>query len=117
MLAEDNPKNLRLMQLILKKAGFELVVCQDGESALRLACREHPDLILLDISLPSMSGLEVAARLRELDEFSHTPIIAVTAHAMKGDKERFLSQGFTGYLAKPIDTRTLVEQLKSWVSG
>ena len=91
----------------LRPDGYEVVVAVDGEEALEVALREKPDLILMDIQLPKLSGLEVTRRLRQMDGFGEVPIIALTAYAMKGDEEKTREAGCDGYLSKPINTREL----------
>jgi len=104
---EDNPQNMKLIELLLRTKSYTLLEATDGEEALDMATREQPDLIVMDIQLPKLSGLEVTKRLRQIPVFSHTPIIAITAYAMKGDKERFLEAGCDAYLSKPVSTREL----------
>jgi CheY-like chemotaxis protein len=84
---------------------------------LEKAVAERPDLILLDISLPKLDGYEVAKRLKAMDEFLDIPIIAFTAHAMKGDREKVIVAGFEGYISKPINVRELPDQVKSFIRG
>ncbi len=93
--------------MVLRDKGYTLLEATDGEEALDLAKRELPDLIIMDIQLPKLSGLEVTKKLRETSAFSHVPIIALTAYAMKGDKEKFINAGCDAYLSKPINTREL----------
>lgn len=108
LIVEDNPQNMRLMEMLLKARGFNyLLKAIDGEEALDVATRELPDLIVMDIQLPKLSGLEVTKILRQMPFFSHIPIIALTAYAMKGDKERFLEAGCDAYLSKPLSAREL----------
>jgi two-component system cell cycle response regulator DivK len=107
LIVEDNPLNMRLIEMILKTNKYTLLKATDGEEALDIATRERPDLVLMDIRLPKVSGLEVARRLKENPAFSHIPIIALTAHAMKGDKEKAIEAGCDSYLSKPINTREL----------
>ena len=107
LIAEDNPPNMRLIEMVLRGKGYTLLKATDGEEALEVVFREHPDLIIMDIQLPKLSGLEVTRRLRQTPEFSHTPIIAITAYAMKGDKEKVIEAGCDAYVSKPIDTREL----------
>ena len=109
LIVEDNPQNMRLMEMTLRAKNYTLLKATDGEEALDVAGREQPDLIIMDVSLPGMSGLEVTRKLRETAVFSQTPIIGVTAYAMKGDKERVLEAGCDAYLSKPINTRELPE--------
>jgi len=93
--------------MVLRAKGYTLLKATDGEEALDMALGELPDLIIMDIQLPKLSGLEVTKKLRETPAFSHIPIICLTAYAMKGDKERIIEAGFDAYLSKPIKTREL----------
>jgi len=107
LIVEDNPQNMRLIEMALSAESYTLLGTTDGEEALEVAKKERPDLIIMDIQLPKMSGLEVTRKLREIPEFSRTPIIAITAYAMKGDKEKALNAGCNAYLSKPIRARDL----------
>ena len=107
LVVEDNPQNMRLIEMTLKAKNYTLLKATDGEEALEIATRERPALILMDIQLPRMSGLEVTRKLRETPAFSHTPIICLTAYAMKGDREKALECGCDAYMSKPINTREL----------
>ena len=109
LVVEDNPLNMKLLEMVLRAKNYTLLKATDGEEALDMAMREQPDLIIMDIQLPKMSGLEVTRKLRETPAFSHTPIIGVTAYAMKGDKEKVIESGCDAYLSKPINTRELPE--------
>ena len=107
LIVEDNPQNMRLTEMTLRSENYTLLKATDGEEALDIARRERPDLIIMDIQLPKMNGLEVTRKLREPPAFSHTIIIGLTAYAMKGDKERIIESGCDAYLSKPINTREL----------
>ncbi len=107
LIVEDHPLHMKLMELTLRAKDYVLLRATDGEEALDMAIREQPDLILMDIRLPKMDGFEVTKRLREKPELSHTPIIALTAHAMVGDRESVIRSGCDAYLSKPVDTREL----------
>jgi two-component system cell cycle response regulator DivK len=107
LIVEDNPQNMRLIEMALSAEDYTLLEATDGEEALGVARKECPDLIIMDIQLPKMSGLEVTKKLREIPEFNRTPIIAITAYAMKGDKEKALDAGCNAYLSKPISARDL----------
>jgi CheY-like chemotaxis protein len=109
MIVEDNPQNMKLIEMLLRSKSYILLKACDGEEALDMATREQPDLIVMDMQLPKMSGIEVTKRLRQIPVFRQTPIIALTAYAMRGDKERFLEAGCNTYLSKPINTRELPE--------
>jgi two-component system cell cycle response regulator DivK len=107
LIVEDNPRNMRLIEMTLRSNNYILIKATDGETALDMAVREQPDLILMDIRLPGMNGLDVTKALRKTAAFSRTPIIGLTAHAMKGDREKVLESGCDAYLSKPISTREL----------
>ncbi|MBN1364704.1 MAG: response regulator [Syntrophaceae bacterium] len=109
LIVEDNPQNMRLveMSLSLGAENYTLLEAINGEDALEIAQKEFPDLIIMDIQLPKMSGLDVTRKLRELPEFNRTPIIAVTAYAMQEDEKKALDAGCNVYLPKPIDVREL----------
>ena len=107
LIVEDNPRNMRLLEMTLRAKGYTLLEAKDGEEALDMAIRERPDLIIMDIQLPKANGLAVTRKLRGTPEFRHTPIIAITAYSMKGDRERTIGAGCDAYLPKPINTREL----------
>jgi two-component system, cell cycle response regulator DivK len=107
LIVEDNVQNMRLMEMTLRPGGYTILKATDGVEALDIATRERPDLIIMDIQLPKMNGMQVTARLRQMPEFKTIPIIAVTAYAMKGDEEKFAKAGCDAYLSKPINTREL----------
>lgn len=109
LVVEDNPVNYELVNKILKHMGHRSTTITDGETAYKW-CQENaaPDLILMDISLPGMDGQQLTGKIREMPGYSDTPIVALTAHAMKGDDERFLSAGCDRYLAKPFGLAQLV---------
>ena len=111
LIIEDNPRNMRLMELLLKGNGYTLLKATDGKEAMEVAVSEHPDLILMDVQLPRLSGLEVTRQLRQMPAFSRVPILAITAYAMGGDREKFMDAGFNAYLSKPISTRELREMI------
>jgi len=107
LIVEDNPLNLKLLLMILRPYGYTIFEATDGEEALEVAVREKPSLIMMDMQLPKLSGLEVTKSLRQMPAFKHVPIIAVIAYVMKGDMEKFIAAGCDAYLSKPIDTREL----------
>ncbi len=115
LIVEDNADNLAVLEAFLEDE-YELVNAEDGKKGLDLALSQKPDLILLDISLPEMDGTEVLAQIRKIDEIKDTPVIALTAHAMLGDKEKFLELGFNAYVSKPIiDDETLLELIETLI--
>jgi CheY-like chemotaxis protein len=117
MIVEDNPMNMRLIEMILKSDDYVLLKATDGEEALAIAAIDHPDLVLMDIRLPKLNGLEVAKRLKKNVQLNHIPIIALTAHAMKGDMEKAMEAGCDSYVSKPIDTRQLPKLVANILSG
>ena len=107
LIVEDNPQNMKLLLMTLKPHGYDLLQAIDGEQALEVAIKNNPDLIIMDIQIPKMDGLEVTRRLRQMPAFNQVPIVAVTAYAMKGDREKVIQAGCDAYLPKPINTRRL----------
>lgn len=107
LLVEDNHQNMRLLEMTLRTNSYTLLKATDGEKAMEIAVKDKPDLIIMDIQLHGMSGLEVTDRLRQMPACSHIPVIAVTAYAMRGDKEKAIEAGCNAYISKPIDTREL----------
>ena len=112
LLVEDNEMNRDMLSRRLLKQGFEMVIAMDGEQAVDLARSEAPDLILMDISLPGLDGWEATRLLKAMPETRSIPIIALTAHAMAGDREKSLAAGCNDYDTKPIDFRRLVEKIQ-----
>jgi signal transduction histidine kinase/AmiR/NasT family two-component response regulator len=114
---EDNPDNRMLVRSVLAPAGYAVVEAPDGLSGIEAALREQPAVILLDINLPGVDGYEVVAILRSFPHLADTPIVAVTAYAMAGDRERTLVAGCDGYIEKPIDVDRLAEQVRQFLGG
>ncbi|MBF0558137.1 MAG: response regulator [Nitrospirae bacterium] len=117
LIVEDNPVNMELFIDLLGLCDYECLCAEEGQSALELAKSGKPDLILLDIQLPGMDGLSVASELRANEETRHIKIIAVTAYAMKGEKDIFLEKGFDGYISKPIDNKDFLSAVKGFLEG
>jgi two-component system, cell cycle response regulator DivK len=117
LIVEDNQDNRELVVKVLRNKGFDLAEAADGEEAIEKAVSEKPDLILLDISLPKLDGYEVVKRLKSMEEFREIPVVAFTAHAMKGDREKVIAEGFEGYISKPINVREFPDQLKLYLRG
>ena len=114
---EDNAENRLLIRRVLEAEGYSIVEAEDGLSGIRKAQRELPDLILMDIMIPGLDGREVTTRLRSIPGLGRTPIIALTASVIKGDKERALAAGCDGYLQKPIDVDRLPSQIQQFLEG
>jgi len=117
LIVEDNQDSRELVVKVLKNKGYQTIEAADGEEALEKVAAEKPDLILLDISIPKIDGYEVAKRLKSQEEFRDIPIVALTAHAMKGDREKVIVAGFEGYISKPINVHELPDQVKSYLRG
>jgi CheY-like chemotaxis protein len=115
---EDNYQNFRLLMRMLaaEKNGYEIYHAENGYSGLTMAEELGPDLIFVDINLPDIDGVEVTRRLKECGAFDHVPIVALTANAMVGDRERYLSSGCDGYLQKPLTRASLRETLTEFLS-
>jgi two-component system cell cycle response regulator DivK len=107
LIVDDNQDSRELLVKLLTISGYETVEAVDGEDALNKATSQRPDLILMDQSLPKMNGYEVTKKLKQIKGFRTVPIVALTAHAMRGEKEKALKAGCDGYIAKPINVRTL----------
>ncbi|VAW41459.1 hypothetical protein MNBD_DELTA04-973 [hydrothermal vent metagenome] len=115
LVVDDNLDSRELVIKILKNKGLQLVEAVDGEDALEKVTTERPDLILMDISLPKIDGHEVTRRLKSDKNFAAIPIIALTAHAMKGDREKALAAGCEGYITKPINVHDLYDRIKPFL--
>jgi CheY-like chemotaxis protein len=115
-VVEDNPDNRLLVEALLEEF-YEISEFETGVDAVKGLQADNPDLVLLDISLPGMDGTEVLQWIREQDDLKDTPVIALTAHAMSGDREKFLEAGFNDYLTKPImDETILLETIARWLN-
>lgn len=115
MIVEDNELNMKLFRDLIEASGYETVQTRNGLEALELARQHKPDLILMDIQLPEVSGLEITKRLKADDELHSIPVIAVTAFAMKGDEERIRQGGCEAYMSKPISVPKFVETIKNYL--
>jgi len=117
LVVEDNEKNLYLMSYILKSAGYEVLEAGSGEEGAELAKSEKPDLVIMDIRLPGIGGLKAAKRIRQSEAGRKTPIVAVTAYAMAGDRGRILKGGCTSYIEKPIDPETFLSEIEKHLAS
>jgi len=115
LIVEDNDLNLKLFKDLLEAHGFLTVETRDGRLAVGMAKQEKPDLIIMDIQLPHMSGIEIIELLKADKKLKHIPIIAVTAFAMKGDEERILETGCEAYLPKPISIDSFLKAIKDYI--
>lgn len=111
---EDNPHNRRLVRRTLERRGYAIIEAADGVSGLEMVRELKPPLILLDIGLPRMDGMEVVSRIKADNELRHIPVIALTASAMHGDREKFLAAGCDDYLSKPIQVLELLDKVAQY---
>jgi two-component system cell cycle response regulator DivK len=112
LIVEDNDKNLKLVRDVLEFKGYRTLQAGAAQVGIELAARHRPDLILLDIQLPDIDGMSALRQLRDEPDTAGIPVIALTAFAMKDDRERFLAAGFDGYLDKPINIKEFPEQIR-----
>lgn len=117
LVVEDNERNLKLLRDVLEYAGYDVRVARTGEDGVTLAVKEPPDLVLMDLQLPGIDGMEALRQLRESPRTADIPVVAVTAQAMKQDRERALDAGFDGYVEKPISVRAFPDQVRRFLSG
>jgi two-component system cell cycle response regulator DivK len=114
LVVEDNEKNMKLFRDVLHASGYRTLEAATGERAVELVFEHRPDLVLMDIQLPDIDGIEALSRLRADDRTASVPVLALTAQAMEGDRERFLAAGFDGYLSKPADIAEFVATIKRY---
>jgi CheY-like chemotaxis protein len=112
LVVEDNDKNMKLVRDVLQATGYSTLEATTGEEAVELALSQAPALVLMDVQLPGIDGVEALERLRQNERTASIPVLALTAQAMSGDRERFLEAGFDGYLAKPVDVHELIEAVR-----
>ena len=112
LIVEDNPGNQMLASAVLEREGYEVGLAESSVQALERVAAHPPDLILMDVQLPGMDGLSLTKLLKSASETAAIPIVALTAHAMSGDREQALAAGCIAYISKPIDTRTFADQIR-----
>jgi two-component system, cell cycle response regulator DivK len=117
LVVEDNEKNLKLFREVLEAKGYRTLEAATGGQAVELATRHRPDLVLMDIQLPDLDGVEALRRLRADERTASIPVLAVTAQAMRGDSERFLRAGFNAYLSKPVNIGEFVSVVAEHCRG
>ena len=115
LVVEDNERNLKLLRDVLEYAGYDVRVARTAEDGITSAASEPPDLVLMDLQLPGIDGMEALRRLRDSPRTVDIPVVAVTAQAMKQDRERALEAGFDGYVEKPISVRVFPDQVRSFL--
>jgi two-component system cell cycle response regulator DivK len=114
LIIEDNEQNMYMLSYLLKGNRYEIIQAFNGSDGIKAAMQEVPDVILLDIQLPEMDGYQVARELKSIQALAHIPIIAVTSHAMVGDREKAIESGATGYIEKPIDPDNFIQKMESY---
>ena len=115
LVVEDNPLNMKLINVILSREGIEVLTAENAEEGLEICKTSQPDLVLMDIQLPGIDGLEATRIIKNNKQLNHMPVVALTAHAMEGDEEKAYEVGFDGYITKPIDTDTFIESVLSYL--
>ena len=115
LIVEDSELNMRLFNDLLEAFGYKTVKSRDGRQAIPLAREHKPDLIIMDIQLPEISGLELTDRLKKDEKMKHIPIVAVTAFAMRGDEQKIMAAGCDAYLSKPISVTTFLETIRKFI--
>jgi CheY-like chemotaxis protein len=115
LVVEDDPQNLYLVKYLLEKSGYEVVVAHDGEEGVAAAKETKPDLVLMDMLLPKMDGYDATRAIRDDDEVGETPVVALTAYSMKGDRAKVIEAGCQGYIPKPLDPSTFVSDVESYL--
>jgi len=115
LLVEDNEMNRDMLSRRLIRKGYEVVMAVDGEQGVTMGCTEKPDIILMDLSLPSIDGWEATRRLKAMPETQAIPVIALTAHAMAGDKEKAMEAGCNDYDSKPVEFVRLLSKIEYWL--
>ena len=115
LIIEDNDDNLYLIKFILETSNISVIYAKNGKDGYDTAIHEKPDLVLMDIQLPDINGLEVTKRIRQVEGFADMPIIAITSYAMTGDRQKALNAGCTGYIEKPIDPETFKSTVEKFL--
>ncbi len=117
LYVEDNFQNKRLVRKILNAKGYEVLEAEDGLTGVEMVARERPHLVLMDINIPGIDGMEATARIKSSPDLANIPIVALTANAMVGDREKILAAGCDDYLQKPVNTATLVETVRRFIGS
>lgn len=115
LVIEDNEANLYLIRYILEKNGLKVIIAKEGQKGVDLAISKQPDLVIMDVQLPDINGLEATRRIRALEKGKNLKIVALTSYAMTGDREKALAAGCTGYMEKPINPESFLFELKKFL--
>ena len=116
LYVEDNADNIYMLTRRLKKKGFEIIIAGDGQEGIDKAIEESPDLILMDLSLPTMDGWTATEKIKEIEAVKDIPVIALSAHAMPEDRDRALKAGCSDYDTKPVDIKRLLEKISNFIA-
>ena len=116
LIVEDEPKNMKLLRDLLQRFGYEILEAPDGEQGVKITMEKIPDLILMDIMMPKMDGLEATRIIKADIKTKHIPVIALTSYAMKGDREKTIEAGCDGYIAKPIDIKEVLKTIETYLT-
>jgi CheY-like chemotaxis protein len=117
LVIEDNSLNMKLVKSLLKIGNYSVLEASDAETGIQLAKSHKPDLILMDIQLPGIDGLDATRRIKKDPELMKIPVLALTSHAMQGDKEKSIEAGCSGYITKPVDTRNFLSVIHGFLDG
>ncbi len=117
LVTDDSLLNRKLIRDILKSAGHEVIEASDGLEGINKAKEELPDLILMDIHMPNMDGITAMKKIREIPELKETPVIAITAYAMKGDRKKIIAEGFDDYIPKPVSIKDLIDKVSHCIKS
>ena len=117
LVIEDNELNMKLVRSLLKIGNYEIFEAEDAETGIKLMHKHRPDLVLMDVQLPGMNGLRATQIIKENPAIKDIPVVALTSYAMQGDEEKASEAGCTGYITKPIDTKTFLDSLKQYIRG
>ncbi len=117
LVVEDTPNNMKLITMVLKRHEYETIEAVTGEEGVEMAASENPDIILMDIQLPGIDGYEATRQIKQLESMKNVPIIAITSYAMAGDRETVMEAGCSGYLEKPINPLTIMDQIEKIIKG
>jgi len=115
LIVDDNEKNRKLLRVILQSTGYETIESENGEDGVRMAKENLPAFILMDIQMPVMGGTEALKQIRSDETTAKIPVIALTSYAMTGDRDKFLAEGFDGYISKPLKTSELMDIIKKYL--
>lgn len=115
LIVDDDAKTRKLLRAMLQNSGYEIIEAENGEQGIKLAKENIPDLILMDIEMPVMDGMSAFKVIRADESTKNIPVIALTSYAMKGDKEKFLAEGFDNYISKPIDVKEFLKIVKKHI--